>query len=162
MIDYKKFLDECQYGFELQESGNYTACVKYCTSEKTWWAPAKWETWTYSSEFTRCIEETSVSIDIAGYLSFYSGTNPDCNKFVRHHGYFSINHLDDYESREYDTIPQVDDSDMFSASKWLSVEDYKALIIEAIEKYIAENDDKMKNVQLYRERGAIFKECKHV
>jgi hypothetical protein len=102
------------------------------------------------------------SIPIVGYPCFYNGLSPDCSRFVQH----IIDRADEaYGDLEYAVCcvnPEDGAEDqVFRAKKWMSVDEYKALIIEAIEKYIAENDDKMKNVQLYRERGAIFKECKH-
>jgi len=157
MIDYKKFLDECQFGFELQDNGNYYACIKCATKKETIWNMAQVISYNNHDMFREMLYRKMdyCYLSIPGEISFYAGVRPDCDKFARHRVVSSP----DLIEQGYEEMP-VHWSGVNWARKWLSVNEYKALIIDAIETSLVEYADEIKNKELYREKGAVFEVCR--
>jgi hypothetical protein len=173
MFDYEKFIDSCEFGFELQQDGQYHACVKYPSEI----VRIRMGIFSNKEYISRSIECDFISDSFVDYIEnkfgrvyidmydvcFKSLNSVDCNKFARHRiNYVNDKDIDELKSQGY-TVTSWSNSEgdeIYNAEKYLSVEQYKSMLIDAIQKSIIKNKDVIANIQLFKTEGNKFVKCK--
>lgn len=152
----EEFLDRFNYGFVLQGNGLYRASIlrKQDNTNVT------------LREFVELIQKFLgfTLYVIPGEFYTISDINPKCNEFISHktgsiyekNKYYSWFISNGYEI-EKDPYTSCDNSKRFN--KYLSVSEFKELIIYFVYEYMKDNKELLENKEKFNTHGAIFIKC---
>lgn len=151
----EEFLDRFNYGFALCEDGKYRTSILHKQDN----------TYVRLDEFFELIYKyLGFTIYIPGDFYIVSNINPKCNEFISHktgsiyekNKYYSWFISNGYEI-EKDPYTSCDNSKRFN--KYLSVSEFKELIIYFVYEYMKDNKELLENKEKFNTHGAIFIKC---
>ena len=152
-------LDNYEFGFELNESGEFRACVKEPVNPRGgimgWFFNIPQKQWNYEGDFRAHLRDViGVNIGSRGSIYFNSMEINDCNKFAKHVVEFveNVDLYEGYEITEY--------GDHLSATKWLSANEYKEFMEKAIKESVEKNERVLYNKNLFKVKGRVFVKCR--
>jgi hypothetical protein len=157
----EEFIESCIFGFILLEGGWWKACIK-CTIGP--WYNRRVITCMNWVKFNEVLYEwTECKLNVHGNIYFNNIGYSDCNKFAIHY----IQNVSEEDVKKYEgynignkfTIESYK-TNFYSPSKTFSADEFKAFIIAECNTFIKDHANYIKNKELYKRKGSVFRSCK--